>query len=313
MSDSLIPIKANEDIQVFVDGILCHRDDAKISVFDSLAQGGDGVWEGLRVYNGRIFKLDRHLQRMQDSAKALHFQDIPDADTIKTAIFKTLEANGMRHNAHVRLTLSRGKKVTSGMSPHWNRYGCTLIVIAEWKPPVFNSNGVRLITSTIRRNTPACLDSKIHHNNLLNNIMAKIEANIANVDDAVMLDLDGFVAETNATNMFFVKNEHIITPFPDACLPGITRETVLKLASENGLKATESRISIAEMYSADEVFITGTMGEITPVVEIDGRNFNYGGITKRIQQLYAAETANSGVPLPDFPERNVDLNIRNDN
>lgn len=307
-----IPIKANEDIRIYVDGELFPRDQAKISVFDSLAQGGDGVWEGLRVYKGKIFKLDRHLQRMQDSAKALHFKDVPNNAFIKEAIIKTLKANGMRDNTHIRLTLSRGKKVTSGMSPHWNQYGCTLIVIAEWKPPVFNPAGVRLITSTIRRNTPACLDSKIHHNNLLNNIMAKIEANIAGVDDAVMLDLNGFVAETNATNIFFVKNGQIFTPFPDACLPGITRETILYLAEENALKATEKRISIAEMYAADEVFITGTMGEITPVVEIDGRTFNIGEITGTIQQLYANLTAEEGEPLPDYPENIVELNIRHD-
>jgi branched-chain amino acid aminotransferase group I len=304
---TLLPYKANEDIKIYIDGHLFSREDAKISVFDSLVQGGDGVWEGLRVYNRRIFKLDRHLQRLMDSAKALHFEGIPDLKDIKQAIFETLEANGMRNNTHIRLTLSRGKKVTSGMSPHWNKYGCTLIIIAEWKPPVFDHKGVRLITSSIRRNTPQCLDSKIHHNNLLNNIMAKIEANIAGVDDAIMLDIHGFVAETNATNIFIVKNQILMTPYPDACLPGITRETVLKLADGNGIANKEARLSIGELYASDEIFITGTMGEITPVIEVDARHFKSGDITTRIQKYFKDLTLQEGVEIPEFPEKQVDL------
>lgn len=300
-----IPFEENEKIHIFIDGELYPREDAKISVFDSLVQGGDGVWEGLRVYNGRIFNYHKHIQRLYDSAKALAFEGIPSRDYIKNAIMRTLEKNGMRHNAHIRMTLSRGLKVTSGMSPHWNQYGCSLIVIAEWKPPVFNENGVKLITSTIRRNTPSCLDSKIHHNNLLNNIMAKIEANIAGVDDALMLDLDGFIAETNATNVFLVKDGILKTPFPDACLPGITRGTVLELSKSLGIPCGEYRLSISEIYSADEVFITGTMGEITSVNEIDGRkigteNKSSNHITNRIREAYLNKTENEGELLPDF-------------
>lgn len=302
MNEVKIPVQQNENIQIWVDGTLYYRDEAKISVFDSLVQGGDGVWEGLRVYNGRIFQFEEHLDRMMDSAKAMAFKGIPSRDDIKKAVFETLKANGMRHNAHIRLTLSRGKKVTSGMSPHWNQYGCALIVIAEWKPPVFDNKGLRLISSAIRRNTPSCIDSKIHHNNLINNILAKIEANVAGVDEAVMLDLDGFVAETNACNIFFVKKGVIFTPFADACLPGLTRNKVLKLAKENGFEAEERRVSIATMYSADEVFITGTMGELTPIMEIDGRTFEHGSVTKQLQQLYSEKTKNEGVALPEFEE-----------
>lgn len=281
-----LPNPKNENILIYIDGQLYPREDAKISVFDSLAQGGDGVWEGLRIYNGKIFMLDEHLDRLFDSAKAMAFEGIPSRETIVAAIKKTLDANQMTDGVHIRLTLSRGKKVTSGMSPHWNQYGCTLIIIAEWKPPVFEGEGIRLISSTIRRNSPACLDSKIHHNNLINNILAKIEANLAGVDDAVMLDLQGFVAETNATNIFFVKKGVVRTPFPTACLPGITRGLVLKICQEHNIPCEEANISIAEMYAADEVFITGTMGEIVPVVEIDGRGFGCGLLTKRIQGLH---------------------------
>ena len=293
-----LPNPKNNDILIYIDGEMYSRDKAKISVFDSLVQGGDGVWEGIRVYDGKIFLLDEHLDRLQASAKVMAFNEIPSKKELKEAIFKTLKANNMRDGAHIRLTLSRGKKVTSGMSPHWNQYGPTLIIIPEWKPPVFDSQGVKLITSSIRRNTPACLDSKIHHNNLINNILAKIEANLAGVDDAVMLDLDGFVAETNATNIFFVKDGAISTPFPDACLPGLTRRFVIRLAKENQIICDEKRISIAEMYVADEVFITGTMGEITPVIDIDGRAFIYGGITKNLQKLFKDKTSQFGEKIP---------------
>ncbi len=299
-----IPYVQNENILIYIDGKLYPREEAKISVFDSLVQGGDGVWEGLRIYKGKIFNFQQHLERMMDSAKALHFENIPSKKSIKEAVFETLKANGMRDNTHVRLTLSRGKKVTSGMSPHWNQYGCTLICIAEWKPPVFNEAGVELISSTIRRNTPQCLDSKIHHNNLLNNILAKVEANLAGVDDAVMLDIDGFVAETNATNIFIVKNGVVKTPFADACLPGITRNTVLDFSGQEQLDIREARISLSELYSADEVFITGTMGEITAVNKIDGRVFSPGKITKKIKDLYQLLTEKEGEPIPEFEENN---------
>ena len=181
------------------------RDEARVSVFDSSVQGGDAVWEGLRVYDGKVFRLGDHLTRLLDSARALRFEPLPDLDEVRRALFATLEANGMRDGAHVRLTLTRGPRLTSGMSPRFNRKGTCLIVLAEWKPPVYDPAGIRLITSSIRRNSPQSLDSRIHHNNLLNNILAKLEADAAGVDDAVMLDLQGFVAETNATNIFLVE------------------------------------------------------------------------------------------------------------
>ncbi|MEZ5394703.1 MAG: aminotransferase class IV [Bryobacterales bacterium] len=295
-----LPDPRNADIQIWVNG-LKPRAEAKVSVFDSSVQGGDAVWEGLRIYDGKIADLDRHLDRMFDSAKAMAFVNVPSRDEIKSAIFATLEANGMRDGAHIRLTLTRGEKVTSGMSPHFNQSGCTLIVLAEWKAPVYDANGVRLITSAIRRNNPQCVDSKIHHNNLINNILAKIEANVAGVDDALMLDLNGFVSETNATNVFVIKRGVVYTPHADSCLPGITRGTVITLCRENGIELVEKNVSLTEVYTADEMFTTGTMGELSPVLMVDGRTIGAGArgpVTERLQGLHASWVREHGEPLP---------------
>jgi len=296
-----LPDARNENIFIHVGGQLYPREEAKVSVFDSSVQGGDAVWEGLRVYNGRIFQLDAHLDRLFDSAKSMAYAHVPTRAEIKTAIFDTLQANGMRDGAHIRLTLTRGKKITSGMSPRLNQYGSCLIVLAEWKLPVYDQDGIRLITSAIRRNSPQCIDSKIHHNNLINNILAKIEANVAGVDDAIMLDLDGFVSETNATNIFLIKRGVLLTPHADSCLPGITRRVVMNLAETNQIPLRERNVSISEIYSADEVFTTGTMGELAPVLEVDGRVIGageVGPVTRQLQLLYRAETARIGEPLP---------------
>ena len=204
--DPVLPESRNADILIHVGGELLPRAEAKVSVFDSTVQGGDAVWEGLRVYDGRVFQLDAHLDRLLRSARAMHFADIPSRDSIKQALFQTLQANNMRDGVHVRLTLSRGMKITSGMDIRLNQYGSCLIVLAEWKQPVYKRSGIRLVTSTWRRNSPQSLDSKIHHNNLINNILAKIDANLAGADDAIMLDLAGYVAETNATNLFLVQD-----------------------------------------------------------------------------------------------------------
>lgn len=297
-----IPDPRNKDIKVWIDGELYEREEANISVFDSLVQGGDGVWEGLRVYNGKIFALDEHLERLQNSAHAMAFDNVPSNKEIKEAIFATLEANGMRDETHIRLTLSRGKKVTSYMDPQVNQYGPTLIVLAEWKPPIHDDKeGLQLVTSSIRRNPPQCIDSKIHHNNLINNILAKIEANVAGVDGAVMMDIEGYVSEVNATNIFFVNNGKVLTPFADSCLPGITRSIVIDLCEENDIPVAEKRISMAEMYSADECFTTGTMGELVPAVEIDERvigNGTKGPVTDRLQKLHRQRAQTTGEPLP---------------
>ena len=296
-----LPDPRNADILVHVGGELLPREDAKVSVFDSSVQGGDAVWEGLRVYDGRIFMLDAHLDRLLKSARAMAFEEIPGREEIKEAVFDTLRANGMRDGAHVRLTLTRGPKVTSGMSPTFNRSGPCLIVLPEWKPPVYSADGIRLVTSSVRRNSPQCVDSKIHHANLINNILAKIEANAAGADDAIMLDLEGFVSETNATNLFLVRSGVLVTPSADYCLPGITRAVVMAVARREGIALEERRVSLSEFHSADEVFTTGTMGELAPVLEVDGRTIGDGGagpLTRRLRALYADLTSREGEPLP---------------
>ena len=296
-----LPDPRNADILVHVSGQLKPRAEASVSVFDSAVQGGDAVWEGLRVYNGRIAELDGHLERLQNSAKTLAFADIPSSEEVRAAIFATLEANGMRDNAHIRLTLTRGEKVTSGMNPRFNRSGCTLIVLAEWKPPVYSDDGIRVITASTRRNTPECLDSKIHHNNLLNNILASIEANVAGADAAVMLDVNGFISETNDTNIFIVKDGQVLTPHADSCLPGLTRKMILRICSDEGIPSLERNLSLAELYTADEAFTTGTMGELTPVLEADGRIVGDGAsgqVTKSLQKLHRKFAYEHGSPLP---------------
>ncbi len=291
----------NAEILVSINGQLRPRAEATVSVFDSVVQGGDAVWEGLRVYDGRIAELDGHLQRLQDSAKALAFDDAPSSDEVRAAIFATLEANGMRDGAHVRLTLTRGEKLTSGMNPRFNQSGCTLIVLAEWKPPVYSDEGIRVITASIRRNTPACLDSKIHHNNLLNNILATIEANVAGADSAIMLDLNGFVSETNDTNLFLARNGVLLTPHADSCLPGLTRDMILKICEKQNISTEQRNLSLTEVYTADEVFTSGTMGELTPVLEADGRvigNGKAGPLTTSLQKLHREYAYRNGTPLP---------------
>jgi branched-chain amino acid aminotransferase len=204
----------------------------------------------------------------------------------------------MVDGVHVRLTLTRGVKVTSGMDPRLNQSGCTLIVLAEHKPPVYDTTGLSLVTASVRRPGPDVLDPKIHHNNLLNSILAKMEANVAGADDALMLDARGFVAETNATHLFTVSGGRLATPYAVACPEGITRATVLALAPNDGLPVEERDLSLVEFYTADEVFCTGTMGEIAGVIAIDGRTIGTGStgpVTARIAELYRAYAKDHGI------------------
>ena len=295
----------NRDLLININGRMIHRDEAGISPFDSLVQGGDGAWEGLRLYDGRIFKLTEHLDRLRSSALAMAFESIPTHEEITSEITRTLEANSMRDGVHVRLTLSRGLKITSGMDPRLNQAGPTLIVLAEHKPPVYDKAGVRLITSSIRRFPPDCLDPKIHSNNLVQSILAKIESNAAGADDALMLDRHGFVAETNATHVFLVSGETVLTSRAVACPEGITRETVLELCRDNGIACSESDLSLTDVYRADEMFCSGTMGELAAVVEVDGRAIGGGGeaapgaMTRRLSELFASRTALEGTRVVD--------------
>ena len=279
----------NDTIKVYVKDGIYAREDAKVSVFDSVVQGGDAVWEGLRLYNGGIFMLDRHLERLHNSAKAMHFTDIPDKESIKAAISETLKANNMQNGVHIRLTLTRGEKITSGMDPRLNSKGSCLIILPEYKAPVYdNESGIRIISSSIMRNSPRHLDSKIHHNNLINNILAKIQANVAGVDAALMMDVNGFASELNGTNIFMINKGKVYTPHADACLPGITRGLIIELCLELGLECVEKNISLVELYTSDEVFCTGTMGELTPISEIDGRKITNSSETRLLDRLQHA-------------------------
>jgi branched-chain amino acid aminotransferase len=258
------------------------------------------VWEGLRLYQGRIFKLREHLDRLRSSALALAFAEIPPHETFISEIRRTLEANHMRDGVHIRLTLTRGVKVTSGMDPRLNQAGPTLIVLAEFKPPVYDTGGITLITSSVRRPPPDVMDPKIHHCNLIPSILAKIEANAAGADDALMLDLRGFVAETNATHLFVVQHGEILTSFAHACPEGITRATLVEICAGAGLRLREKDLSLTEVYRADELFCSGTMGELAPVVKVDGRpiaNGAPGPVTRRLADLYRARTAVEGEPM----------------
>ncbi|HTG53085.1 MAG TPA: aminotransferase class IV, partial [Candidatus Tectomicrobia bacterium] len=263
----------NRNLFVNINGELVHRDKAGISPFDSAVQGGDAVWEGLRLYNGRIFKLHEHFDRLERSARALSFAEIPPREKIVDEIKRTLAANKMRDGAHIRLTLTRGVKITSGMDPRLNLSGPTLIVLAEHKAPVYAKTGLSLITSKIRRPPPDVLDARIHHANLLNSILAKIEANNAGADDALMLDTRGFVAETNATHVFIVRssdesraNGELATGCVVACPEGITRATVIEICAAEKIRCIETDLSLIDIYGAHEMFCTGTMGELAGVV-----------------------------------------------
>src|SRR5438128_4890555 len=288
------------DLIVNINGQLMHRDKAGISPFDSAVQGGDAVWEGLRLYNGRIFKLHEHLERLEHSARALSFAEIPRREEIIEEIKCTLAANKMRDGVHIRLTLTRGVKITSGMDPRLNQSGPTLIILAEHKAPVYSKDGLKLITATVRRPPPEVLDARIHHANLLNSILAKIEANNAGADDALMLDTRGFIAETNATHIFIVRKGELATSRVVACPEGITRATVLEICATEKIPCTEADLTLDDVYRADEMFCTGTMGELAAVTKVDSCVIGHGKVgpmTKRLSDLYGQRTASEGIQV----------------
>src|ERR1700757_359652 len=299
----------NRNLIVNINGQLVHRDKAGISPFDSAVQGGDAVWEGLRLYHGRIFKLHEHLDRLERSARALSFAEIPPHEKIIEEIKRTLAANKMRDAVHIRLTVTRGVKITSGMDPRLNQNGPTLIVLAEHKAPVYAKTGLSLITSKIRRPPREVLDARIHHANLLNSIVAKIEANNAGTDDALMLDTRGFVAETNATHVFIVRNSDksrasgdLATSRVLACPEGITRATVMEICAAEKIRCVQADLSVVDIYGANEMFCTGTMGELAAVTKVDNRQIGDGKVgpmTKRLSDLYARRTATEGVQVVD--------------
>jgi branched-chain amino acid aminotransferase len=290
----------NRTLLVNINGSLVHREEAGVSPFDSSVQNGDAVWEGLRVYDGRIFRLREHLARLRKSAEMLAYASIPDDAMIIHEVSRTLAANNMRDGVHIRLMLTRGVKYTSGLDPRLNTAGHSLLVLAEFKSPVYSTAGVRLITARHRRPSADVLDQRIHSANQLTSILAKIEANVAGADDALMLDTRGFVAETNATHLFFVFDSAVHTPRTVACPEGITRAVVLEICEELGLPSAVRDIAPDEIAVASEVFCSGTMGEIVPVVGIDTLVFPAdGSITRQIQERFREQVTVEGERVVD--------------
>lgn len=280
---------ANADLIVNINGQLVHRDRAGVSPFDSSVQNGDAVWEGLRLYHGRIFRLQQHLTRLRKSAAMLHYEGMPSDERLIAELRRTLAANAMHDAVHIRLTVSRGLKYTSGLDPRINRQGCSFFILAEHKPPVYNNQrGVELIVARQRRPFADVLDQQIHSCNQLTSILAKIEANIAGADDALMLDTEGMLAETNATHVFLVRSGVVITSTTRACPEGITRAAVLELCNQRGQAVEVRNVVAAELFEAEEMFVTGTMGEITPVARLDEHPFvpAPGPTTSRIAEWF---------------------------
>jgi branched-chain amino acid aminotransferase len=284
---------ANDAILVNINGELVHRDRAAVSPFDSSVQNGDAVWEGLRLYEGRLFRLDAHLARLRRSASLLRYQGVPSDETLIAELRRTLAANAMRDQVHVRLTVSRGIKYTSGLDPRINKRGCSFFILAEHKAPVYdNRAGITLHTARQRRPFANVLDQHIHSCNQLTSILAKLEANAAGTDDALMLDTEDMLAETNATHVFIVRDGVVLTSTTRACPEGITRAAVLELCARHGQPFEVRHIPAAELRRADEMFVTGTMGEITPVARLDDHAFAPipGPITTRVAAWYRALT-----------------------
>jgi len=239
------------ELLVYVDGNIVPRARARVSVFDASFQSGDAVWEGLRLYHGVIFKLDEHVDRLYRSAKAVEITIPMDRAALGDAVYATLRANGFRDGVHIRLMVSRGERRTSGMNPQNVDGAATVVIIADVKPVPEVPQGIRLRTVGIRRPEPDVLDPGIHSANQLNSILAKLEANRAGVDGALMLDRRGFIAETDSSNIFLVRDGGLATPWSTACLHGITRRVTLELARAGGRQAREGDFSLFDFYSAD--------------------------------------------------------------
>ncbi len=295
---------ANDGLIVNINGHLVHRNEAAVSPFDSSVQNGDAVWEGLRLYRGRIFRLDDHLARLRKSGRMLAYRDFPTDERLIEELRRTLVANAMYDGVHVRLTVSRGVKYTSGLDPRVNQSGCSFFILAEHKPPVFdNANGIHLVTSSQRRPYADILDQHIHSCNQLTSILAKLEANAAGADDAVLLDTAGMLAETSSTHLFLVRDGQVITSTTRACPEGITRSVVLEICHEINVTANVRDVPADELPTADEMFVTGTMGEITPVARFDDRFMPSipGPVTAKIAKHFRQRTHDpaEGPPIVD--------------
>jgi branched-chain amino acid aminotransferase len=281
----------NATIRIWVDGDLVPRDEARVSVYDSGFMLGDGVWEGLRLHNGRWAFLDDHLDRLFEAARAIDLDIGLDRAGLVAALEETRVANGMESDAHARLMVTRGRKARPFQHPRLSRSGPTVVIIMEHSVKARAlAQGVRLATVPQVRGLPMSQDPKLNSHSKLNCVLACIQAEKAGADEALMLDPHGFVNTTNACNFFIVRRGEVWTSTGDYCMPGITRAKVIALCRANGIPVFEKNFSLVETYGAEEAFLTGTFGGQTPVAELDGRRYGdgtAGPVTRRIQGLYA--------------------------
>ena len=281
----------NADVKVYVNGELLHRDAAKISVFDSGYLVGDGVWEGLRLHRGVLVFLDEHLDRLWQGAATIGMSLGMTRQELVAEIRRTLDANEMSDGVHIRVMLTRGIKKTPSQDPRLTISGPNLVIIAEHKTadPTSRDRGIRLFTSSIRRGSPDYLDPRLNCHSKLHEVMALVQALEAGADEALMLDIHGFVSTCNATNFFMVHKGEVWTSTGQYCLQGITRAKVLEVARGAGMVCRERNFSLFDVYGAEEAFVTGTFGGLTPVFEVDGRPIGaqrLGAVTRRLQALY---------------------------
>ncbi|MDW3180388.1 aminotransferase class IV [Roseobacter sp.] len=280
----------NRDIKIFINGDLVHRDDAKVSVYDSGFLLGDGMWEGMRLYNGTWAFFNEHMDRFFASCKAVSLDVGMDRAGILEALTRTAEANGMTTDVHCRLMLTRGVKVKPFQHPSLSRSGPTLVIIMEHSRPVdsLQSKGIRLASVPQVRGLPTSQDPKLNSHSKLNCVIACLQAEEAGADEALMLDPHGFVNTTNACNFFIIRKGAVWTSTGDYCMNGVTRQKVIDLCRANDIPVFEKNFSLYETYGADEAFLTGTFGAQTPVASIDGKEIGDGArpVTARIQTLY---------------------------
>ncbi|QGY32631.1 aminotransferase class IV [Pantoea cypripedii] len=280
----------NDNVQVYVNGDFVHRDNATVSVFDSGYVCGDGIWEGLRLVNGKLIALQRHLDRLFTGAAAIQLDIGHTREEIAAIMNKTLEVNDMTDGAHLRLMITRGRKRTPNQDPRFIIGGSTVVCVAEYKVVDDDAKrrGLTLFTSSYRTSTPDVFDLRLNSHSRLNLIQALLQALDAGADEALMLDPHGFVASCNSTNFFIVRNREVWTSNGLYCFNGITRQTLLELARQNGLAVYEKPFTLAEALTADEVFVTGTLAGITPVRKLDGRTFDISlnPVTTKLAQWY---------------------------
>lgn len=284
----------NDNILIYVNGDLVLRNEAKISVFDSGYLIGDGIWEALRLHEGVLVFLDEHLDRLWQAAAAVAMDLRMSREDLTAELWRTLDANKMRDNVHVRFMLTRGIKKTPSQDPRLVVSGPNLVIIAEHKlaSPESKENGVTLFTSTVRRGSPDYLDPRLNCHSKLHEVLALLQAIEAGADEALMLDIHSFVATCNATNFFMVKGSELWTSTGQYCMNGITRAKVIKVCKNVEIPCLQKNFSLFDVYGADEAFVTGTFGGLTPVTAVDGRTIGEGvcgPMTRRLEALYQDE------------------------